>query len=44
MGDVGAAFRFSRPRDGESFEVSYNAIVRERYIEQVGMLRARVDF
>jgi len=44
MGDFGAAFRFSRPLEGESFSISYNAIVRERYVEQVGMLRARIDF
>jgi uncharacterized protein with beta-barrel porin domain len=44
MADVGAGLRFSRPRDGETFSLSYNAIVRERYVDHIGMLKARIDF
>lgn len=44
MADLGAALRLSLPRIGDSLSVSYNAIVRQSYVEQVGMLRARVDF
>jgi uncharacterized protein with beta-barrel porin domain len=44
MADLGVALRLSTPRSGESVSVSYNAIVRQGYVEQVGMLRARVDF
>ncbi len=41
MYDAGATLRFSRPLEGESFAVSYNAVVRTNYVEQVGMLRYR---
>jgi len=44
MADVGAAFRFSRPRDGASFSVGYNAIIRSHYVDHVAMLKARIDF
>jgi uncharacterized protein with beta-barrel porin domain len=44
MYDMGAALRFSYPREGESFAISYNAVVRTNYVEQVGMLRYRLDF
>jgi len=44
MADAGAALRVSLPRAGQSLALSYNAIVRDRYVEQVGMVRARIDF
>lgn len=44
MADVGAALRLGLPNDGESLAVSYNSLLRNSYIEQVAMLRARVDF
>jgi hypothetical protein len=32
------------PVVGDAFSVSYNAILRQQYVEQVGLFRARFDF
>jgi uncharacterized protein with beta-barrel porin domain len=44
MADVGADARMSLPIVGDSFSLSYDAILRQQYVEQVGLLRARIDF
>ena len=44
MADVGADFRISLPVVGDTFSVGYNAIVRNQYVEQAGVVRARFDF
>jgi uncharacterized protein with beta-barrel porin domain len=42
--DVGADLRISLPVVGDTFSVGYNAIVRNQYIEQAAVVRARFDF
>ena len=44
MADVGADVRISLPVVGDTFSVGYNAIVRNQYVEQAGVVRARFDF
>jgi uncharacterized protein with beta-barrel porin domain len=44
MADLGADLRMTLPVVGDAFSLSYNAILREQYVEQVGLFRARFDF
>ncbi len=44
MADVGVDARISLPVVGDTFSVGYNAIVRNQYIEQAAVVRARFDF
>ncbi len=44
MADVGADVRISLPVVGDTFSVGYNAIVRNQYVEQAAVVRARFDF